>query len=130
MSSYKYKSVLLIDDNHIDNVINEKVISKAFFAEKVYIQQSCEDGIKLLKELSSNPEQLPEVIFVDIKMPVKTGFDFLVEFQQLPFLSKEDVKIIMLSSSLDPTDHKKITEFNNVSDFYGKPLTEETLKEI
>ncbi|ADY53089.1 response regulator receiver [Pseudopedobacter saltans DSM 12145] len=130
MSSYKYKNVLLVDDNHIDNAINEKVISSTFFAEKVYIQQSCEDAIKFLKQLSANPEQLPQVIFVDIKMPVKTGFDFLVEFQQLPFYHKNEVKIVMLSSSLDPTDHKKIDEFNNVSDFYGKPLTADTLKGI
>lgn len=130
MSSYKYKNVLLIDDNHIDNVINQKMISKTSFAENVYVQQSCEDAIKFLKELSVDPEKLPEVIFVDIKMPVKTGFDFLVEFQQLPFYNKDEVKIVMLSSSLDPTDHKKIDEFNTVSDFYGKPLTEDTLKEI
>ena len=130
MSQYKYESVLLIDDNHLDNTINEKVITNAFFAEKIYVQQSCEEAIKFLKNLSLTADHLPQVIFVDIKMPVKTGFDFLVEFQQLSFLKDNNVKIIMLSSSLDPTDHKKIAEFNNVSDFYGKPLTSEILGEI
>ncbi|MFD1629520.1 response regulator [Pseudopedobacter beijingensis] len=130
MSSYKYKSVLLIDDNYIDNVINQKVMVAADFAEKIYIEQSCEDAIRFLQKLIDDKMNIPEVIFVDIRMPIKTGFDFLVEFEQLPHQDIEDVKIIMLSSSLDPTDHKKIVEFNNVSDFYGKPLTEETLKNI
>ena len=52
-------------------------------------------------------------------MPVKTGFDFLVEFQDIPSPKKEDVKIVMLSSSLDPSDHKKVIEFDS---FFKKSL--------
>ena len=63
-------------------------------------------------------------------MPVKTGFDFLVEFQDLQSFNKEEIKIVMLSSSLDPTDHKKVIEFNNVTDFLGKPLTSDLIKSI
>ncbi len=130
--SYKYKSVLLIDDNYIDNMINQKILASSDFSEKIVIKQSCEEGIGYLQGLidNNNEDEIPQVIFVDIRMPIKTGFDFLVEFQQLDLLEKENVKIVMLSSSLDPSDHKKITEFRNVSDFYGKPLTSEILKDI
>lgn len=131
MSKYKYNTVLLVDDNYIDNIINQKILANSDFAENVVIKPSCEEAIAYLQELVDNGEQqLPEVIFVDIRMPIKTGFDFLVEFQQLETSNKKDVKIIILSSSLDPSDHKKIGEFNNVSDFCGKPLTTEILKNI
>jgi len=130
MQSYKYKKTLLIDDNFIDNMINEKILRANNFAETIIIKLSCEAAIKYLQKLEKNYEDLPEVIFLDIRMPVKTGFDFLVEFQDLQSINKEAIKIVMLSSSLDPTDHKKVTEFNNVTDFLGKPLTTALIKSI
>ena len=130
MQTYKYKSALLVDDNFIDNMINQKILNNSDFAESIVVKQSCEAAINYLQDLVKNNEELPEIIFLDIRMPVKTGFDFLVEFQDIQSSKKEAVKIVMLSSSLDPSDHKKIIEFNNVTDFLGKPLTSDLLKDI
>ena len=130
MPTYKYNKALLIDDNFIDNMINEKILRTCDFAEEIIIKQSCESAINYLHDLDKNNNNLPEVIFLDIRMPVKTGFDFLVEFQEIQSPNKQDVKIVMLSSSLDPNDHKKVIEFNNVTDFLGKPLTIDLLKTI
>jgi CheY-like chemotaxis protein len=130
MQNYKYKSALLVDDNFIDNMINQKILNNSDFAESIVVKQSCEAAINYLQELVKNNEELPDVIFLDIRMPVKTGFDFLVEFQDIQSSKKEAVKIVMLSSSLDPSDHKKVIEFNNVTDFLGKPLTSDLLKDI
>lgn len=130
MQHYKYKKTLLIDDNFIDNMINQKILNASDFAEEVVVKQSCESAIDYLQSLVNNNEALPEVIFLDIRMPIKTGFDFLVEFQDVQSSDKETVKIVMLSSSLDPSDHKKVIEFKNVTEFLGKPLTSELLKNI
>ncbi|HET8828958.1 MAG TPA: response regulator [Pelobium sp.] len=130
MPDYKYNKALLIDDNFIDNMINEKILRTCDFAEEIIIKQSCESAINYLYDLDKDNKNLPEIIFLDIRMPVKTGFDFLVEFQEIQSPNKQDVKIVMLSSSLDPNDHKKVIEFNNVTDFLGKPLTIELLKNI
>ncbi|MRX47186.1 response regulator [Pedobacter puniceum] len=130
MPNYKYKTALLVDDNFIDNMINQKILNNSDFAEQIVVKQSCESAIQYLQELINLQEELPEIIFLDIRMPIKTGFDFLVEFQQLQSPAKDNVKIVMLSSSLDPSDHKKVTEFNNVTDFFGKPLTSDLLKDI
>jgi CheY-like chemotaxis protein len=130
MSAFKYDTVLLIDDNLIDNMINQKILSSSGFAKNVQVKQSCEDAINYLNGLINNQINFPEIIFLDIRMPIKSGFDFLIEYKELNYLQKDDVKIVMLSSSLDPQDHKKIMEFNIVSDFFGKPLTSELLKGI
>lgn len=130
MPNFRYHKALLIDDNFVDNMINEKIMVSSDFAEEVIIKQSCESALSYLHDLEKNNQNLPEVVFLDIRMPIKTGFDFLVEFQDLQSPNKADVKIVILSSSLDPKDHKKVIEFNNVTDFYGKPLTSELLKQI
>ncbi len=130
MPNYKYNKALLIDDNFIDNMINEKILRTCDFAEEIIIKQSCESAINYLHNLDKANESLPEIIFLDIRMPVKTGFDFLVEFQDIQSPNKQDIKIVMLSSSLDPNDHKKVIEFTNVTDFLGKPLTSDLLKNI
>ena len=124
------KKVLLIDDNFIDNMINEKILITNNFAAEIIIKLSTQSAIDYLQDLGNKGQSLPEVIFLDIRMPVKSGFDFLVEFQEIQSFEKDKVKIVMLTSSLDPNDHRKVIEFNNVTDFIGKPLTSELLKEI
>jgi response regulator RpfG family c-di-GMP phosphodiesterase len=130
MPANKYQKVLLIDDNFIDNMINEKILITNNFAEEIIIKLSTQSAIDYLQDLGNKGQSLPEVIFLDIRMPVKSGFDFLVEFQEIQSFEKDKVKIVMLTSSLDPNDHKKVIEFNNVTDFIGKPLTSELLKDI
>ncbi len=130
MSYPKYKTALLVDDNFIDNMINQKILTNSDFTEKVIVKQSCEAAIEYLKELDKAELEFPEVIFLDVRMPVKTGFDFLLEFQEFKREKIRDIKVVMLSSSLDPNDHKKIIEFHNVVDFFGKPLTSELLKNL
>jgi CheY-like chemotaxis protein len=130
MQVYKYQKVLLIDDNFIDNMINEKILITNNFAAEIIIKLSTQSAIDYLQDLGNKGQSLPEVIFLDIRMPVKSGFDFLVEFQEIQSFEKDKVKIVMLTSSLDPNDHRKVIEFNNVTDFIGKPLTSELLKEI
>jgi CheY-like chemotaxis protein len=111
-------------------MINEKMLLTNDFAEEIINKLSSQSAIDYLQSLESKGESLPDVIFLDIRMPVKTGFDFLVEFQEIKSPNKDKVKIVMLTSSLDPNDHKKVIDFNNVTDFIGKPLTSELLKQI
>jgi CheY-like chemotaxis protein len=130
MNGYKYKNVLLIDDNHIDNLINRKILDNADFAETVTVIDSPEDAFEFVRGSLATGNNVPEVIFLDLRMPGMNGFEFLKSLTELPELKPGIIKIFVLSSSLDPKDIKRINENHFVSRFIGKPLTNQILEEI
>src|SRR5437762_5643958 len=97
--STRYKKVLLIDDNEIDNFINKKLLLKTQFAEDIVDKTTAMAALEYLQSNSSSPENLPDVIFLDIMMPIMDGFGFLDEYDKLPDAVKSKIRIIMLSST-------------------------------
>lgn len=121
-----YKTCLLIDDNYIDNFVTRRILEGGNFAEQVIVSQSATDAIESLR--SGNVK--PDVIFLDIRMPMMGGFEFLQEYDKLEIEGKKGIKIFMLSSSLDPTDLKKSTNNKYITQFVHKPLTQKILDDI
>jgi CheY-like chemotaxis protein len=122
----RYKTCLLIDDNYIDNFVTRKILESGNFAEKIIIQTSPADALIALKQGTIKPD----VIFLDVRMPAMTGFEFLEEYDKLELGAESPVKIFMLSSSLDPTDMNKSLNSRHVAQFIHKPLTYEALEEL
>lgn len=124
-----YKSILLIDDNPLDNYINQFVLENENFCLEILAVQSAGDGLDFLKE-KKDPALLPEIIFLDINMPLVDGFGFLEEFAKLSEEINSKSKIIMLSSSLNPRDVERAKADPYVVKFIAKPLTTESLSEL
>lgn len=126
--SAKFNSVLLIDDNAITNTLHETLLDASGIASNVVVFESGVEAITYLKNDEQN--RIPEIIFLDINMPVMDGFGFLTEFNKLPADLTAKTKIIMLSSSLDETDRVKSKACTQVIDFIVKPLTLAALRNI
>lgn len=129
-NDYRYKSALLIDDNEIDNFINKKLLLKTKFALDVVEKKSAMSALEHLRENSNSPENLPDVIFLDIMMPVMDGFGFLEEYDKLPDGIKKKCRIIMLSSTESFKDLNRANSNKHVYKFLNKPLTEPVLAAI
>lgn len=121
-----YKTCLLIDDNYIDNFVTRRILEGGDFAEKVIVTQSASEAIASLQAGTVKPD----VIFLDIRMPVMGGFEFLQEYDKINIENKQAIKIFMLSSSLDPTDLKKSTNNKYITQFIHKPITQKILDDI
>ena len=127
--NYKFDSVLLVDDNDIDNFINERMITTNQFSPKVIVKNSGESALQFLRDNAAN-EDLPRVIFLDLNMPVMDGFAFLDEYEKMPENVKIKTKIIVLSSSISPEDINRASTNPHVVKYVNKPLNERYLEAI
>jgi CheY-like chemotaxis protein len=122
--------VMLVDDNDTDNFISKRIIEITRFAKQVVVKSSGRSALDYLIEHQNNSEELPNIIFLDINMPIVDGFVFLYEFDTFNEMVKNKCKIIILSSSDNKRDIDKIVNNNHVIKFITKPLTEVALDEI
>ncbi|MBS1558824.1 MAG: response regulator [Bacteroidetes bacterium] len=133
MTTRKYQSVMLIDDNEIDNLINQKMIEAAAVAENIYTHTGAKSAIEFLKNLEKMnlaDKVLPDVIFLDIDMPLMDGFQFLDEFETLSPVTRNKCKIVMLTSSINPLDFNRSKKYPNVRLYLNKPLSHESILKI
>jgi CheY-like chemotaxis protein len=131
----KFHNVMLVDDNEIDNLINQKMIEAAEICDNIFLHSGAKGALEFLKnieKLNSKGEDgyLPDLIFLDIDMPLMDGFQFLDEFEKLSDSVKNHCKIVMLTSSLNPQDMSKAKKNKFVIKYLNKPLTQDSLKKI
>jgi CheY-like chemotaxis protein len=131
---YKYNYVMLLDDNELDNFINEKTIEATYFSNKIYVNTGSRSALEFLTNLSilskEVPAIFPEVIFVDINMPMIDGFQFIDNFYKAFPQKVGTTKIIILSSSISKDDRDKAHKLSKHIVFLSKPLTQEALSKI
>jgi CheY-like chemotaxis protein len=130
MSTSRYQSVLLIDDNEIDNFINERMITTSGFSSRVIVKNSCDAALDYLRQHQDDLAALPDVVFLDLNMPGKDGFAFLNDFDALSATAKGKCRIVVLSSSISPDDINKASTNPYVFKYVNKPLSEKYLAAI
>ncbi|MFM7824006.1 MAG: response regulator [Bacteroidota bacterium] len=126
----RFAHVLLVDDNEIDNFINERIIVSSGFCANVVVKFSADAALDYLREVSADPAQVPDVIFLDLNMPVKDGFGFLADFASLNDNVKSKSKVIVLSSSISPDDINRASVNPHVYKYLNKPLSEKYLEAV
>lgn len=122
---------MLVEDDETVNFYNEFLLNEMEAADEIIIRTNGSDAIQYLESRNSGGQALPDLIFLDINMPVMNGFEFLEAYEQ-KFGAGSSTKalIVMLTTSLHPSDLEKAKQFQSVSDYVYKPLMEEKLGEI
>ncbi|MNF97157.1 Regulator of RpoS [compost metagenome] len=126
----KFETVMIIDDNLVDLYIISRMITKNNFGKNVLHYTEAEEAMKYLQENQDNVSKLPQIIFVDIYMPLMSGFEFLEEYDKLSNTLKNYCKTYIISSTIDNEDIAQSSSNKNVVSFHVKPITKEFLDRI
>ena len=93
----RFGSALLVDDSEIDVLINRRLIEITFFARNIIITHNGEEALQFLKTECTSAQHTPDWIFLDLHLPVMSGFEFIEAFKKLPHYIRCKSKIIILS---------------------------------
>lgn len=131
MNSNQPVSILLVDDDEINNFISIKLIKKALLTSDI---MACLNGRYAIDQLvdiqKRDPEKLPDFIFLDINMPIMNGWEFLEEYKRLNIDPLGKSKIFIISSSVFSNDINRAKSYPIVKSFISKPLSVEKIKEL
>lgn len=116
---------ILIDDSQADLFVSRLLIRKAYNNCAVV---EFKNGQEALEYFNRVGELKNTLIFIDINMPVMNGFELLDELKNFTF--DASVKFFMLSSSNSPEDIDRVKQYNQVSNYFIKPLSQEQLKAL
>ena len=125
----KIETVCIIDDDPIF-VYGTKILLNynSSFGSSVIVNEDGKEALDNLTSMVRSGEKLPDVIFLDLNMPIMDGWEFLDEFVKLPIKNKPRVYIV--SSSIDNQDIEKAKTYEIVKDFIVKPLSESILTDL
>ena len=119
----KINCVLLVDDDEATNFIHQHVIKAADFAEQVKIAENGQQALEYLTATDHNDYVRPDLIFLDINMPVMNGWEFLEQYKQLDEELQGQMMVVMLTTSLNPDNKTNSESLGSIDHFMSKPLT-------
>lgn len=120
----------IIDDDQIYVFGLRKLIDFHKYSKNLLVFKNGAEAIKYMKPLITSSDELPDVILLDINMPVMDGWQFLDEFVKIKPLIKKKITIYMVSSSIDEADLERAKTYEEVSDFIVKPVKAEDLEKM
>ena len=125
--------ILCIDDDLITLMLCKKVIIKCAFSNEIITSQNGEEALSYFTNIktANNPKkaiQHPQLVFLDLNMPVMGGWEFLDYFSRSEFSEFHNIKVVVLSSTIDPEDLQNAKKYPMVIDFLSKPITESMLE--
>jgi two-component system, chemotaxis family, chemotaxis protein CheY len=122
--------VALVDDDYIFQLTASRLLKAANASANVLQFSNGEEGLRYLNEHAKEESKLPDILLLDINMPHVDGWMFLNDYAHLKGKLCKEIKIYMVSSSIDPVDMNRAKSNQSVKDYIVKPISKEGFKEI
>lgn len=126
----KVETCCIIDDDPIFIYGTKRIMKEIDFCEEIIIYNNGQEALEGLGKISNLGQKVPEVIFLDLNMPVMNGWEFLDEITKLPSNNLEKTLIYIISSSVDPRDLEKVKNYKSVNNYILKPITPSDLESV
>jgi len=126
----KVKNACIIDDDDIFRFIVKKHIQNQGLAENILSFENGHEAISYLKENHDKPHLLPDVVFLDINMPVMNGWDFVAAYHEVKVDLAKNATIFMVSSSVDDRDISRANDSEVITEYVSKPLDKKRISDL
>ncbi len=123
----KLNCILLVEDDDTTNFYNQFLIENLDLAEHVAVTSNGQEALEYLKLAGNGEATTPDLILLDINMPVMNGFEFIEEYENLPNDWKSKILVVMLTTSLHPNDVARAQEHPSIREYFFKPLLKDKL---
>ena len=124
----KIDLVCIVDDDPMHVFITKKYIELSNHVKKIIVCSDGKDAFDTLTKLNDNNQNLPQIIFLDLNMPIWTGWDFLEEFSKTTI--HKQITIYIITSSNDEADFIKAKKYGLSDNFLIKPVVQSELNEV
>ncbi|MFC5284520.1 response regulator [Pedobacter alpinus] len=124
----KIELACIIEDDPMHLFLTKKYIELTGLVEKILVCKNGKDAYETIKALFVNSEKLPQIIFLDLNMPVWDGWQFLDEFTKIPV--KQKITIYILTSSVYQDDINRAETYSLTSNYLVKPISHEQMKTV
>ncbi len=128
----KLNKILLVDDDSTSNFLTQMILEDLQVTDTIIVKKNGQEALDYLnEECLQNNEICPELIFLDINMPIMDGFELLDEMQRLKKLNinGSDTTVVLLTTSNNPKDIEKAKTYN-ITYYIEKPLTEDSIRQL
>lgn len=126
----RFNLSMIVDDSEIDSFILRRVMEAGGFCEEIINFSRAKIALDHLHEIDRKGGEIPDIIFLDLNMPVMDGFGFLDSYQLLSAKIKKHTKIVVVTSSNHQDDRERARSSKYVLDYFVKPVTHDHLNKI
>jgi len=124
------KTVWIIDDDPIYQIIVNKIIQKSELFSKISSFKNGKDAIDAIQIATEINDDIPDIILLDINMPIMDGWEFMDEMHHVSFTHKNNIVVYIVSSSIAIEDKNKSKTYSNILGYLSKPITINNLELI
>jgi len=132
--SQNIKSVCIIDDDNIYINLVSKIIEIKKLSDHIVIFKNGKEAldffIRSIKNIGIERNKIPQVIFLDLNMPIMDGWEFLKEYEKIKDQIEKKINLYVVSSSIDTRDIDRAKAIDTVSDYLTKPIQVKDLEKI
>lgn len=123
-----HPKLAIIDDDDIYRFTVERILQRSGVAQSIRTFDNGAAALSYFEE--ADPDTLPDVILLDLNMPIMDGWSFLEKFRDLEPPVRKQITIFIVSSSINPSDHERARTISEVEGFLVKPILPEELQRM